>query len=93
MLELGIKEEEVVILMVDNKSIINLAKHLITHGKSKHIETRFHFLREQVTKGKLVLEHCKTKVQIADVMTKSLKIETFERLRSMIGIVNSTNMN
>lgn len=93
MTELEIKEEEAVILKVDNKSAINLAKHPISHGKSKHIEARFHFLREQVTKEKLVLEHCKTEVQIADAMTKALKIETFERLRSMMGMVNAANMN
>jgi len=79
--------------MVNNKSAINLAKHPIAHGKSKHIETRVHFLRDQVTKGKLVLDHCNTEVQIADVMSKYVKIETFERLRSMMGIMNSANMN
>lgn len=84
---------EVVILMVDNKPAINLIKHPITHGKSKHIETRFHFLREQVTKGKLVLEHCKTDVQVADAMTKSLKMETFKRLRSVMEMVDSANKN
>jgi len=40
MLELRIKEEEVVIFMIDNKSAINLVKHPIAHGKRKHIETR-----------------------------------------------------
>jgi len=38
-------------LNIDNKSAIKLAKNPIAHGKSKHIETRFHFIREQVTKG------------------------------------------
>jgi hypothetical protein len=69
MLELRIKEEEVVILMVNNKSSINLTKHLIEHRRNKDIETRFHFLRDEVTKGKLVLEHCMTKVQVGDAMT------------------------
>jgi hypothetical protein len=78
MLELRIKEEEVVILMVNDKSSINLTKHLIAHRTNKHIETRFDFLRDEVTKGKLVLEHCMTKVQVGDAMKKSLKIETFE---------------
>lgn len=42
-------------LMVDNKSTINLTKNLVSHGCSKHIETRLHFLRDQVTKGKVSL--------------------------------------
>lgn len=94
--ELSIKEEgkeEAVTLKVDNQSAINLAKHPVSHGRSKHIEARFHFLREKVTKEKLILEHCKTKMQFADAMTKPLKIETFERLRRMMGMVDSTNMN
>lgn len=54
-------------LLIDNKSTINLAKNPVAHGRSKHIETRFHFLRDQVTKGKLELEHCNTEKQIADI--------------------------
>lgn len=39
-------------LHVDNKSAINLAKNPISHGRSKHIETKFHFLRDQVNSKK-----------------------------------------
>lgn len=39
-------------LHVDNKSAINLAKNPISHGRSKHIETKFHFLRDQVNRKK-----------------------------------------
>jgi len=66
MTELSIKEyeEENVILRIDNKSAINLAKHPITHGKNKHIEERFHFLREQVTSfGALKEERFKLEMQ------------------------------
>lgn len=33
-------------LLVDNKSTIDVAKHLVAHGRSKHIETKYHFLRD-----------------------------------------------
>jgi hypothetical protein len=36
---------------IDNKSAISLAMNPISQGRSKHIETRFHFIREQVTNG------------------------------------------
>jgi hypothetical protein len=55
MQELSLKEDEKIRLLMDNKSAIDLAKHLIAHGRSKHIETRFHFLRHQVNKEKLEL--------------------------------------
>jgi hypothetical protein len=51
--------EEGIELMVDNKSAINLAKYPIVHGRRKHIETKFHFLRDQVTKGRIKLSYCK----------------------------------
>ncbi|KHN24340.1 Copia protein, partial [Glycine soja] len=60
-------------LLVDNKSAIDLAKHPASHGRSKHIETKFHFLREQVNNEKLKIEHCRTEVQLADILTKALK--------------------
>ncbi|KHN46857.1 Copia protein, partial [Glycine soja] len=60
-------------LLVDNKSTIALAKNPVSHGRSKHIDTKFHFLRDQVNKGKVKLKHCRIEVQLADIMTKSLK--------------------
>jgi len=85
--ELKMKEKGAITLMMDNKSAINLAKHPVTHGRSKHIETRFHFLREQVTKGKLSVEYCPTTVQVADIFTKPLKIDQFKELRSRLGVI------
>jgi len=73
--------------MVDNKSTIDLAKHPAAHGRSKHIETRFHFLREQVNQEKLEIVYCKSEVQLADIFTKALKGERFRYLRQSIGVV------
>jgi len=47
-------------LKIDNRSAINLAKNPIAHGRSKHIETKFHFIREQVAKGMIEVEYCPT---------------------------------
>lgn len=58
MKEIHIEMPEPVQLFVDNKSAINLAKNPVSHGRSKHIETRFHFLREQVNNEKLKLRFC-----------------------------------
>ncbi|GAU11617.1 hypothetical protein TSUD_346090 [Trifolium subterraneum] len=82
-----------VILKVDNMSAINLAKNPIAHGRSKHIELRFHYLREQVGNGKLKLEHCKTDLQVADVLTKAVRVETFVRLRNLMCVKSLENMN
>jgi len=39
--------------------MIDLAKHLASHGRSKHIETKFHYIRDQVKNEKLEFCHCK----------------------------------
>jgi hypothetical protein len=61
-------------IKIDNVSAINLAKNPISHGRSKHIELRFHYLRDQVTRGLLKLEHCRSSIQIANVLTKSVQV-------------------
>ena len=79
--ELKVSSDEAVELIVDNKSAIDLAKNPVAHGRSKHIDTKFHFLRDQVSKGRIKLRHYRSKVQLADIMTKSLKAERFKELR------------
>ncbi|GKV49004.1 hypothetical protein SLEP1_g55778 [Rubroshorea leprosula] len=73
-------------VFVDNVSAIDLAKNPITHGRSKHIDVRFHFLRDQVGKKAIELVYCKSENQVADILTKPLKFEAFIKLRSMLGM-------
>lgn len=85
--ELQLRENKLVKLWIDNKSaIINLAKHPIAHGKSKHIDTRYHYLRNQVGKGNIKVEFCSSQDQKANVMTKALNVVKFKQLREMHGI-------
>lgn len=88
MQELKMKGEEPIKLLVDNKSAIYLAKPPISHGRNKHIETRFHFLRDQVNIEKLILEYCST-----NVLTKPLKRQRFAELRNKFAIVCLVDMN
>lgn len=64
------KNHRAITMKINNMFAINLAKNLISHGRSKHIEMRFHYFREQVAKAKLNLEHCRIDNYIADIMTK-----------------------
>ena len=74
-------------LQINSKSAIDLAKNPVSHGKSKHIETKFHFLRDQVCRGRIGLHHCPIEVQVADILTKGLKTQRFLMLRKMLNIV------
>jgi len=49
------------VIRVDNKSAIELAKNSVNHMRSKHIDVRFHFIREQVKEGNVELEHVESR--------------------------------
>lgn len=73
-------------LMVDNRSAINLSKNLVSHGRNKHIETKYHYLSDQVSKKMLELVYCTTDEQTVDIFTKALRQNRFERLRENLGV-------
>jgi hypothetical protein len=81
-------ESRAPVLKVDNKSAIDLSKNPVHHDRSKHIEVKYHFIRECVEGGKIIIEQIPTKDQLADIMTKSLGRVLFQELRDRIGIVN-----
>ena len=87
--ELKIEVKKSIQLLMDNKYDINLAKHLVSYGRSKHIETKFHFLRELVNHGRIDVMYCKTKMQVVDILTKALKIDRFVKLTEALGVVDS----
>jgi Reverse transcriptase (RNA-dependent DNA polymerase) len=73
-------------LKVDNKSAISLCKNPVFHDRSKHIDTRFHFIRECVEEGRVEVEHVGTNNQFADILTKPLGRMKFLELREKIGV-------
>ena len=70
----------------DNQSAICIAKNPQSHGRSKHIDIKYHFIREQVQQKTIEVKYCKTEDMIADLLTKGLGKEKFEKLRSMTGL-------
>ena len=73
-------------LMVDNKSAIALSKNPVFHNRSKHIETKFHFIRTCLEEKKMELDFISSENQLADLFTKSLGRLKFEELRQRLGI-------
>ena len=71
----------------DNQSTICIARNHQYHGRSKHIDIKFHFTRDQVTCGNIELVYCKSEDMIADLFTKPLCGPQFKRLRSQLGLV------
>nr|GFC29794.1 ribonuclease H-like domain, reverse transcriptase, RNA-dependent DNA polymerase [Tanacetum cinerariifolium] len=65
-------EEEKITIMVDNKYAIALMKNLVFHGRSKHIDTKYHFIRECVEREDIQVEFVSEEYQKADILTKAL---------------------
>ncbi|WVZ80954.1 hypothetical protein U9M48_028387 [Paspalum notatum var. saurae] len=68
-------------LLVDSTSAISVAKNPVLHSRTKHIDVRFHFLRDHYEKGDIDLIHLGSANQLADIFTKPLEFNTFTRLR------------
>jgi len=84
--KLGQNQVNPTIIYCDSTSAIKLSKNPVMHGRNKHIDVWFYFLRELTKAGSVELVHCGTKEQLADVMTKPLKLDVFLKLRGLLGI-------
>ncbi|GJR54308.1 retrovirus-related pol polyprotein from transposon TNT 1-94 [Tanacetum coccineum] len=76
-------------IMCDNKGVIDLSKNPVQHSRTKHIEIRHHFLQDNVQKGHISIEKVSSVDNIADILTKPLKRESFNYIRLRLGIVGS----
>lgn len=79
--------DTVPVLFIDNASAIKLAKNSSFHKRSKHIAVRYHFVRERVEKGQLMIQYVQSKHQLADILTKAIPRVQFQKLRSKLGVV------
>lgn len=78
--------KEATTIYVDNQSAIRLVKNPEFHKRTKHIDVRYHFVREKVHSGELSVEYLQTKEQKADIFTKALPKNRFCKLREDIGV-------
>ncbi|CAL2237913.1 unnamed protein product [Prunus armeniaca] len=91
--ELGHNDEVCTHIKCDNSSTIKLSKNLVMHGHSKHTDVRYHFLRNLTKEGSMALVHCGSFDHVADVMTKPLKVDVFQKLRSLLGVYEIAYVN
>ncbi|GJU16062.1 hypothetical protein Tco_1144028 [Tanacetum coccineum] len=86
LVDYGISLDDIPI-MCDNKGAIDLSKNPVQHSRTKHIEIRHHFLRDNVQKGNISIEKVSSEDNIADILTKPLKREPFNYLRLGLGMM------
>ncbi|PKA55902.1 Retrovirus-related Pol polyprotein from transposon TNT 1-94 [Apostasia shenzhenica] len=77
-------------IFCDNNSAIKLSKNPVLHGRSKHIDVKYYFLRDLSNNGTIKLVYCRSEDQVADIQTKPLKLVTFAKLRGLLGVCSYT---
>ncbi|CAI7855279.1 unnamed protein product [Closterium sp. NIES-54] len=75
-----------VLVFVDNQSAIACAQNACLHGRTKHMQVRWHFIREMVASGEVILRWCPTNRQAADILTKPLPFEWHTVCMSLTGM-------
>lgn len=71
--DLGLHVQGHDVIYCDNTSSIQLAKNLVYHARTKHMEVHYHFIRERVLACDIGLVYVSTKDQIADIFMKALR--------------------
>ncbi|XP_019086346.1 PREDICTED: uncharacterized protein LOC109126899 [Camelina sativa] len=82
--DLQVSQQFPTLLRCDNLSAVYLSANPALHKRSKHFETDFHYIREQVALGHIETQHVPTQLQLADIFTKSLPKREFEDLRAKL---------
>ena len=84
--DLGWEQSSPTELYCDNKSAISIAQNPVHHGRTKHINVKFHSIREAEKNSLVKLHYCSTDEQLADIMTKGLPKSRLEFLRLKLGM-------
>jgi len=69
-----------------------LTENSVFHARTKHIEVHYHYIREKVLEGEIIMVPTKTEEQAADIFTKSLNKTKFEKFREALGMVCRTTL-
>jgi hypothetical protein len=74
-------------LKIDNQSAIQLSHNPVFYDGSKHIDTKYHFIRQRDEEDRVRVEHVDTTNQLADILTKSIGHDRFVELRTRLGLI------
>ncbi|WRX25989.1 Reverse transcriptase [Theobroma cacao] len=73
-------------LFIDNKSAISIVKNPVWHGKTKHINVKYHAVRDIVEKNEINVQYCPSELQLADIFTKPFQKSGFESFRTQLNL-------
>jgi hypothetical protein len=87
--ELGFAQTLPTTIRGNNDGSIAMTKNPQFHKRSKHIDLQYHSIREQVHKGNIIVESCRTNNQTADVLTKPLARAKHRQHTAGMGLVSA----
>ena len=76
----------------DNQSCVKMSMNPIQHDRTKHVEMKYHYVKEMVQRRAVELWYIPTDEQIADVLTKSLGRGMFVSFRDRLGVVENVSL-
>jgi hypothetical protein len=85
-------EMDSTVIYCDNQSCVKLSKNLVFHDKLKHIEIKYHYIRDMVQRKEVHVQCLSTHEQVADVFTKPLAKTNFEYFRERLGLVENASL-
>jgi hypothetical protein len=72
----------------DNESAISIAHNPVQHDRTKHIEVDRHFIKEKLDSGLICTPYVSSQGNLADLLTKGLNNNNFERIVSKLGMID-----
>jgi hypothetical protein len=79
-------------LLCDNESAVKIAKNLVLHSRTKHIDIHHHFFHEKEANGDIALQNVRSKDQLADIFTKPSNERIFVRLRNELNVLDAAHV-
>jgi len=83
---------ESTIIHCDNQSCIKLTENPVFHDRSKHIDLKYHYIRDMVQRNVIKLKYIATDDQVADILTKPLQLVKFALFRDKLGVAENASL-
>ncbi|MCO5583838.1 hypothetical protein L7F22_037753 [Adiantum nelumboides] len=87
MTDLGVGQDTANTIYTDNQSALAIVRNPVFHARTKRIEVHYHYVRERLSTGEIILAYVPTQDNLADLFTKALSREKLEAFHKVLGLL------